>query len=193
MNTKNPDTARQLADSLKELMKTKSLDKIKIKEITDGAGLMRPTFYNHFQDKYEVVEYIFCTEILEPTLPFIAQGLMKEAVLYMFTAIYRDYEFYCKEVNRTGQNSFQEIITNSFHRYITPYLSDRVREPVHQMIRLDHVTEYYANLFHFILSKWLNEKEMIPVSQLMEIYSILVSEPLEKLLQYDTKKDDLSN
>ena len=44
-----------LAESLKEIAKTKPIEKITIKEITDKAGVIRPTFYNHFQDKYELV------------------------------------------------------------------------------------------------------------------------------------------
>ena len=45
-----------LAESLKELAGTKPIEKITIKEITDKAGVIRPTFYNHFQDKYELLE-----------------------------------------------------------------------------------------------------------------------------------------
>ena len=41
-----------LAESLKELSESRPLEKITIKEITDKAGVIRPTFYNHFQDKY---------------------------------------------------------------------------------------------------------------------------------------------
>ena len=44
---------RLLAESFKELACTTPIDKITIKEITDKAGVIRPTFYNHFQDKYE--------------------------------------------------------------------------------------------------------------------------------------------
>ena len=45
-----------LAESLKELSQNQPLEKITIKEITDKAGVIRPTFYNHFQDKYELIE-----------------------------------------------------------------------------------------------------------------------------------------
>ena len=45
-----------LAESLIELSAKKPIDKITIKEITDKAGVIRPTFYNHFQDKYELIE-----------------------------------------------------------------------------------------------------------------------------------------
>ena len=56
MLSNNETTARLIAEGLKNHLKTKDLDRIRIKEITDEVGLMRPTFYNYFQDKYEVVE-----------------------------------------------------------------------------------------------------------------------------------------
>ena len=58
-----------LAESLKELTIKQPIEKITIKEITDKAGVIRPTFYNHFQDKYELLEWIIRTELLEPVKP----------------------------------------------------------------------------------------------------------------------------
>ena len=47
-----------LAESFKELALKQPIEKITIKEITDKAGVIRPTFYNHFQDKYDLLEWI---------------------------------------------------------------------------------------------------------------------------------------
>ena len=60
-----------LAESLKELTIKQPIEKITIKEITDKAGVIRPTFYNHFQDKFELIEWIIRTELLEPVEPLI--------------------------------------------------------------------------------------------------------------------------
>ena len=46
------DIDQLLADSLKELAAKRPMEKITIKEITDKAGVIRPTFYNHFQDNF---------------------------------------------------------------------------------------------------------------------------------------------
>ena len=56
-----------LAESFKELALKHPIEKITIKEITDKAGVIRPTFYNHFQDKYEIIEYILKKEIKDNT------------------------------------------------------------------------------------------------------------------------------
>ena len=57
MNTQSKtDVDQMLAESFKDLALRMPIDKITIKQITDGAGVIRPTFYNHFQDKYELLE-----------------------------------------------------------------------------------------------------------------------------------------
>lgn len=52
------DIDQLLAKSLKEIAVRRPVEKITIKEITDKAGVIRPTFYNHFQDKFELIEWI---------------------------------------------------------------------------------------------------------------------------------------
>ena len=65
MERKRELTKILLAESFKELLIKGSFDKITIKMITDQAGVIRPTFYNYFCDKYEVVEWIFNEYIIE--------------------------------------------------------------------------------------------------------------------------------
>ena len=73
----NSTTDQILADSLKALVLKKPVEKITIKEITDKAGVIRPTFYNHFQDKYELLEWIIyvifihCFSVLEFCVPIV--------------------------------------------------------------------------------------------------------------------------
>ena len=55
------DIDQLLAKSLKEIAVRRPVEKITIKEITDKAGVIRPTFYNHFQDKFELIEWIIRT------------------------------------------------------------------------------------------------------------------------------------
>ena len=50
------DIDQLLAKSLKEIAVRRPVEEITIKEITDKAGVIRPTFYNHFQNKFELIE-----------------------------------------------------------------------------------------------------------------------------------------
>ena len=50
-------TKQALANSLKSLLQKKTLNKITIKDIVDDCGVNRQTFYYHFQDVYDLVDW----------------------------------------------------------------------------------------------------------------------------------------
>lgn len=50
-------TKRALEQSLKNLLLKKPLNKITISDITEDCGINRMTFYYHFQDIYDLVEW----------------------------------------------------------------------------------------------------------------------------------------
>lgn len=50
-------TKRALEASLKNLLLKKPLNKITINDITEDCGINRMTFYYHFQDIYDLVEW----------------------------------------------------------------------------------------------------------------------------------------
>ena len=50
-------TKRALEDSLKRLLLEKPLPKITISDLTEDCGVSRMTFYYHFQDIYDLVEW----------------------------------------------------------------------------------------------------------------------------------------
>ena len=86
-----------LAESLKELAATKPIDKITIKEITNKAGVIRPTFYNHFQDKYELLEWITVNELFAPIEPLLANGMLREAITFLLTTIFKGKDFFSRK------------------------------------------------------------------------------------------------
>ena len=95
-----------LAESLKELAATRPIDKITIKEITDRAGVIRPTFYNHFQDKYELLEWIVENELIGPARPLLDNGMMREGIAFMVTTMERSAGLLCAGREAGGAEFF---------------------------------------------------------------------------------------
>ena len=54
-------TKKAMAASLKRLLETKPLSKITIADITEDCGINRMTFYYHFPDIYDLIDWI-CQE-----------------------------------------------------------------------------------------------------------------------------------
>ena len=83
---------------------------------------------------------------------------------------------------RSSQNSFRDILAGSMHDFLLPIIEEKVPKPKHPFLTAENITEYYINIFLFVLTKWLIESPEIPVDQIMEIYELLVSNSLSDLL-----------
>ena len=133
-----------LAESFKELSQTRPIEKITIKEITDKAGVIRPTFYNHFQDKYELMEWIITTELLQPMHPLIQAGMVTEAMVLMFTNIEKEKAFYTKAVKMEGVITFHEIAMKCAKELLVEIFTERKgdKEPAHKWLTVDIVAPF---------------------------------------------------
>ncbi|MDD3214903.1 MAG: TetR family transcriptional regulator, partial [Eubacteriales bacterium] len=58
-------TKRALGASLKTLMQTKPFHKISVGEICEHCGMHRKSFYYHFQDKYDLLNWVFYSEFMQ--------------------------------------------------------------------------------------------------------------------------------
>lgn len=58
------NTKEKIATAVKELMRQKSIRKITVQDIMDETGMKRQSFYYHFQDIYDVIEWICFKELI---------------------------------------------------------------------------------------------------------------------------------
>ena len=85
-------TKMWIADKMREIMKHKPIDKIRVTEICRAADIERPTFYYHFKDKYDLVAWMFWHGCLRHGHHFhspAAAGMnkMKQEILFYKTRL----------------------------------------------------------------------------------------------------------
>lgn len=87
-------TQLKLASSLKELMETQSFEKLSVSDITNHCGLHRQTFYYHFDDKYELLDWLVYKELIEPLVEGFTFDNMYERIFTLFTTMSNEKKFY---------------------------------------------------------------------------------------------------
>ena len=161
-----------LAESLKELSKARPIEKITIKEITDKAGVIRPTFYNHFQDKYELLEWIAVNELVEPADPLLANGMLKESITFILTAMAAEKDFYKKAMMLEGQNSFKVIFTSCLksagNKYID--LTKLKQRAPYEWMTSEVIADFYAHSICYGVEQWVNGGMVVPPEELADVY-----------------------
>ena len=120
-------TKRALAAALKELMAEKSFSRINVADICEKCDMNRKSFYYHFKDKYDLVNWIFDTEFLSLLYrQYTAVNWdMIEALCRYF---YENRSFYRKAFEIEGQNSFTEHFYELMLGAIQSFLYERMAE-----------------------------------------------------------------
>lgn len=116
-------TKELLADSFRTLVLTVPFQKISIKMITDGAHVIRPTFYNYFQDKYEVIEFLFDRDIGSKVEVMIENDMEQEAIKLMFICFEKNKEYYHRLLRsqvRTASENFLPITVKRLFSVFSP-------------------------------------------------------------------------
>ncbi len=178
---------QDMADSLKRLVIREPFDKITIKQITDGAGVIRVTFYNHFQDKYDLLGWIIRNEILDPMGILVQNGMYKEALTLIFSNIQKDSAFYQRAVKIEGQNSFREIsercIYEVLYELFSEYAGKQKKNPEHPWLTVEYLARYYAQSMNFIVLHWIESGMSIPPAEVAQIYEYVGTRSMWDVLQ----------
>lgn len=173
-----------LAKSFKELVLHHPIEKITIKEITDRAGVIRPTFYNHFQDKYELLEWIIHTDLLEPIRPLIENKMVNEALLLLFMNMEKEREFYMKAARLEGQNSFELIARGCVKEILLEVMETNATDKISKFPWLTHerIAEYYAQSMCSVVIVWIKSGMSISPKELVEIYDYIMEHSMAEVL-----------
>ena len=108
---KNEDTVFLFAKAIKTLIKKQPLDKITVTDIVSTAGKTRQTFYRHFQDKYDLVNWYFEKLVLKSFEEMNQGGTLQEALNLKIAFIEQEHAFF-KEAFKS--NDYNNLIHYDF-------------------------------------------------------------------------------
>lgn len=117
-------TKLKMAETLKDLMRSTSFEKITISDITDACGIHRQTFYYHFQDRHELLDWLLYNELLKPFIEGFTFEDVYERFDVLFLTMYNDRKFY--------QNALK-INYEDFTRYISKIATEDFTKLVHRL------------------------------------------------------------
>lgn len=143
-------TKRALAQAIKELMNEKPLVKISIADIVDRCQMNRQSFYYHFRDKYDLVNWIFYTELITE-LQNSSNKDEYEELKNICRYLYDNRAFYINALKFTGQNSFYEY----FGEVIYQLLKAAFNESFGNSDQSDFNAMFYADALRACIFRWL--------------------------------------
>lgn len=181
-------TKYMIAQGVKELLQTSDFEDISVSDIAKHCHISRNTFYYHFKDKYDIISWIFYSEIT----PIIGESQeissWSEGLLHLCQYMRENKNFYIKVLHVQGQNSFSECLmefyTNLAQNILLNAKGDQILTP--EQIRI--ISKFYAFGLTGVVSNWAKngmKAEPEPVIQMME--DLFSGEIFDKILALQNK------
>ena len=178
----------RLKQAFKELALEEAVEKITIRQITERAGVIRTTFYHHYQDKYQLMEQIIREEIIQPIGPLVENDMIDEAVILIFSNLMRERDLYMKLAKTSGQNSFEQIAQNCVRDILYQVISRKIQDRIdtqtlkHIWLSPEMVSMYYAQTMTFVVMYWINMGMPYTPREIASIYDYIISHSLQDVV-----------
>ena len=156
-------TKTAMADAMKTLMEEKPFSKISVGDICDQCGMNRKTFYYHFKDKYDLVNWIFQTEFLEMLkVQDYSSGwqLLSDICAYF----YSERSFYTNALQVEGQNAFRDYFAESIGSILPIIMRDQLRPEEDSRFFVQFLTD----AIQAAILRWLKQVPVLPPDVFMQ-------------------------
>lgn len=167
-------TKRALEASLKRLLLKKPLNKITINDVTADCGVSRMTFYYHFQDIYDLVEWS-CEEDARAAL----QGnrtyaTWQEGFVQIFEAVLENKPF----IMNVYHSVSREQVENYLYKVTYHLLIEVVEEKAKDMSVRQEDKEFIANIYKYtfvgLMLDWIRGDMRADYKELVDRFSVII-------------------
>ena len=168
-------TKRALEQSLKNLLLKKPLSKITISDLTEDCGMNRMTFYYHFKDIYDLVEWSCLTDAKRALDEKKTYDTWQQGFLQILEAVQANKPFI--------MNVYHCVHREQVEMYLRPLVEDLILNVVNEEAEglnvrdedKTFIVQAYSYIFIGIMLDWIKED--------MKEYPQEIVERLNKLIK----------
>ena len=150
-------TKRALEQSLKNLLLKKPLTKITISDITEDCGINRMTFYYHFKDIYDLVEWACLEDAKRALDEKKTYDTGQQGLLQIFEAVQENKPFIL--------NVYRCVHREQVEKYLQPLVDQLMLDVIQEesasmMIREEDkqfIAKIYAYIFIGVMLDWIKD------------------------------------
>ena len=177
-------TKRALAESLKKLLLEKPLDRITVSDITEDCGVSRMTFYYHFKDVYDLIEWTWLQEAERALDGQKTYDTWQQGFLQIFQLVQENRAF----VMNLYHSISREQVERYLYRLTYQLLIGVVEEKSAGMSVRDEdkkfIADFYKYAFVGLMLDWIRGGMKGEPQVLIDRLSVLIRGDVEKALNH---------
>jgi transcriptional regulator len=150
-------TKRALEQSLKNLLLKKPLNKITISDITEDCGINRMTFYYHFQDIYDLVEWSCLEDARKALAEKKTHATWQQGFIQLFMAVQDNKPFIMNVYNCVDRGQVEKYLKPLADNLLMGVIEE---ESANMTVREDDkefIARVYSYCFVGIMLDWIKD------------------------------------
>ena len=175
-------TKRALESSLKKLLLEKPLHKITVSDITDDCGINRMTFYYHFKDIYDLVEWSCQEDASRALAGKKTYETWQQGLLQIFEAVQENKPFIL--------NVYRSVSREQVERYLTPLTDNLLMGVINELsanmvVREEDkafIARVYSYAFVGLMLDWIKDDMRADPEKLVEKFALVIHDDVSGAL-----------
>lgn len=176
-------TKQALAETLKQMVQTKALDKITVKDLVEACNINRQTFYYHFQDIYDLLGWIYKSEALASIQNLRSYSTWQQGLLTVFN--------YVQSNKQLCINTYRSLAREHLERFLHDVSNQLLGDVVDELagshpFSAEHrafIVRFYSYAFSGVLLEWIHDGMKTPSTELVEDVSLIMEGSLKAAVE----------
>lgn len=155
-------TKQALGSALKQMLAVKPIEKIAVKDLVEICGVNRQTFYYHFDDVYDLLEWVF-EEDAKKVLPReVVYEHWQDDVILFFSYLRDNRSFALNIYNSNSRTYMLRFYKKRLEDCIRSFAEIVCENRSIDRADFDFVVDLYANIIVGLISQWLDKGMITP-------------------------------
>lgn len=148
-------TKRALEASLKKLLLRKPLNKITINDITEDCGVNRMTFYYHFKDIYDLVEWACVEEATRALAGQKTYDTWQQGFLQILQSLQKDKVFYINVYHSISREYIEQYLYKLTYDLMIGVVEERAAGMSVRAEDKEFIAHFYKYAFVGLTLEWI--------------------------------------
>lgn len=167
-------TKRALEQSLKNLLLKKPLTKITVGDITDDCGINRMTFYYHFKDIYDLVEWSCLEDAKRALDEKKTYDTWQQGLLQIFKAVQENKPFILNVYRCVHREQVEEYLQPLVDQLLLNVINEEAAGITVRDEDKQFIAQVYSYMFIGLMLDWIKDDMREDPQQIVEKLSKLI-------------------
>lgn len=176
-------TKRALAASLKKLLLKKPLDKITITDIAEDCEVNRQTFYYHFKDIYDLIEWICLEDAAKVLDGKKTYDTWQKGFLQIFEALLTNRPFIMNVYHSISREQVELYLYKVTYGLLIGVIEEQAAAMCVRDEDKQFIADFYKYAFVGLVLEWIRGGMKQDPAQIIERLSLLIQGDISRALE----------